>query len=105
MSDQQHTFTADEAGVELGPHRGRYSQLTIGQIGNANFDGGDLLIQKKTLADGIHTIRTITAADFATLQDKTIRLELPTATRIVVELTGSSGSPSLYVEHRNQEGE
>ena len=101
-NDQIHTFTADEAGVELGPHQGRYSQLTIGQVGNADFGTGTLLIQKKTLGGGVHTVRSITAAQYAALQDKTVRLELPNGTAIVVEVTGAT-SPDLYVEHRNQE--
>lgn len=101
MAEQNVTFTADGSS-EIGSHSGRYSQLTIGKEGAANFGGGELKIQKKTLDGGVHTIRTITEAAFAGLANKTLRLELPDATRLVVALSGST-SPQLYVEFRNQQ--
>ena len=102
MADQFHTFTEDEAGVEINNHIGRYSQLTIGKVGAASLGGGNLLIQKATLDDGVHTIRKITSAEFNDMVNKTIRLELPDATRVILEIENSTG-PSLYVEHRNQQ--
>jgi len=102
MADQFHTFTGNEAGVEINNHLGRYSQLTIGKVGAVNFGGGNLLIQKRTLDDGVHTIRKITSAEFNEMVNKTIRLELPDGTLVILEMENST-SPSLYVEHRNQQ--
>ncbi len=101
MSDQFHTFSDDGDTPDDFSHFGRYSQLTIGSTDAESFGGGTLRIQKRTLNNKLHTIRMITASAFAKLQDKTIRLELPDGTRIVVNLN-SSTDPSLYVEHRNQ---
>tara|TARA_R110000851_G_scaffold9579_3_gene35583 strand:- start:33252 stop:33578 length:327 start_codon:yes stop_codon:yes gene_type:complete len=96
-----YTFSANGTMPDIFYHQGRFSQLTMGQVGAENFGGGSLLLQKTTLDGGLHTIRTITAADFALLQDKTLRLELPDETELKVTLTGST-TPNLYVEHRNQ---
>jgi hypothetical protein len=101
-NDNPETITGTGGSADLGQHNGRYSQLTIGQVGNEDFGGGSLLIKKLTLSGGLHIIRTITAAQFAVLQDKTIRLELPDGSGIEVELTGATDA-ELYVEHRNQE--
>jgi len=60
-----------------------------------------MLIQKPTLDGGMHTIRSISEAEFNIIKDRTIRLELPDETPVFIALTGST-SPNLYVEHRNQ---
>lgn len=101
MSEQHVTFVADGEN-ELNNHSGRYSQLTIGKVGKQDFGDGQLFVQKRTLDNGLHTIRTITAAQFLAMANKTVRLELPNGTLIVVTLSGST-NPNLYVEHRNQQ--
>lgn len=101
-TDRHHTFTTNEKTTEELRSDGRFSQLAIGAVGSADFGGGTLLIHKDTLAQGLHTIRSITSTEFASLTNKSIKLELPSGTRIVLELTGAT-SPNLYVEYRNQD--
>jgi hypothetical protein len=99
---EYYTFTADGVIPSEFKHQGRYSQITMGSVDARDFGGGTLLIQKSTLNGSRHTIRSITAAEFDTMQDRTLRLELPDETVIYVEMTGSS-SPNLYIEHRQQQ--
>ena len=101
MADQHYTFTGDGDTPDDFHHLGRYSQLTIGSTDAENFGGGTLLIQKRTLNGKVHSIRQITSTQFAKMQDKTIRMELPDGTRVTVNLR-SSTNPNLYIEHRNQ---
>lgn len=82
-------------------HQGRYSQITIGSIDAESFGGGTLLIQKDTLNGSVHTIRAITEDEFYTMQDRTLRMELPTNSTIRMSLINAT-SPNLYVEHRQQ---
>lgn len=96
-----YTFTANGTTPQSFFHQGRFSQLTIGKVGGEDMGSGNLLIQKVTLDGGLHTIRTISAVEFGTIQDKTLRLELPDETEVKVSLTGAT-APNLYVEHRNQ---
>ena len=83
-------------------HQGRYSQIVIGEVTAQDMGGGTLLIQKSTLNGGRHTIRSITAAKFLVMQDRTLRLELPSETSVYVELVGAT-APNLYIEHRQQQ--
>lgn len=98
---EYHTFTSDGTLPESFIHQGRFSQLTMGKVGADDLGGGDLLIQKETLDGGLHTIRTISEEDFATLQDRTLRLELPDESVVKISLENST-APTFYVEHRNQ---
>lgn len=101
MSIEHYTFTVDGVTPDSFSHIGRFSQLSIGKTTGDDFGGGTLLIQKPTLDGGIHTVRSISSAEFAIIKDKTIRLELPDETPVFVALTGST-NPTLYIEHRNQ---
>lgn len=105
MADEKQ-FTANGTVVFEHVNR-RFSQLAIGQIGNADFGTGSLLLKYPTRGisgtPGVHLLRTITAADFAALQDKTIQVELPADTDLTVELAGST-SPDLYVQWFSQRG-
>ncbi len=101
MSIQYYTFSADGVAPDNFSHQGRFSQISIGKEGAEDFGGGVLLIQKPTLDGGMHTVRQLTAKEFAGMKDKTLRLELPDQTNVFVKLTGST-SPDLYVEHNNQ---
>lgn len=96
-----HTFT--DNGLMPGEfwHQGRYSQITIGATDAESFGGGSLLIQKDTLIGSVHTIRIVTEAEFLSMQDRTLRLELPNNTNIKVSLVDAV-EPNLYVEHRQQ---
>lgn len=98
---EYYTFTADGTLPEDFIHQGRYSQITMGKVTAEDMGGGSLLIQKLTLDGGLHTIRTITPEEFADMQDRTLRLELPDESVIKLSMSGST-TPNFYVEHRNQ---
>ncbi len=99
---EDYIFTADGVLPSQFQHQGRFSQITIGEVNAEDMGGGTLLIQKGTLNGSRHTIRIIPESEYLTMQDRTLRVELPDETLIYVELTGST-SPNLYVEHRQQQ--
>jgi len=99
---EYHTFSADGVLPSEFQHQGRFSQITIGEVTAEDMGGGTLLIQKATLNGSRHTIRRIPEEEFLTMQDRTLRLELPDETVIYVELTGST-APNLYIEHQQQQ--
>lgn len=107
---QAFTFTENTARIKFGPHTKRFSQFAIGRLApdnttnEADFGGGTLELAFETLGGGTHVLRSISAAEFASMQDKTIRLELPANTNLLVSLTGAT-NPRLFVQHRNQDVE